>query len=136
MKHNELGIKVLSYFYLCLVFFYAFPLLIFSTQLEIFGQTVKPFLTKIVHLSFVIFFYLLYLAIGSARKAGFRIAVVLHFFFLINSLLILGAKTAILEIKGSKVAVYPDQGPVVLFSILINILIITYLLRKTAKKPL
>ena len=127
MRSNKLGRKALSYFYLCLVFFYSLPLFIFSTQLVIFGQIITPFVAKIIHSGSILVFYFLYRAIARASKPGLRIAAVLHTVFLVNSLLILGAKAPILEIRGIRAGVYIGESLVIALNVIINILIITYL---------
>lgn len=128
MRSNKLGIKALSYFYLCLVFFYVLPLFIFSTQLLIFGQIANPFLTKIIHVVSIVFFYFLYMLVRRLKKTGLLMAVALHTIFFVNSIFILSAKTPILEIKGRNAGVSVYEGHFLLASIIINILIIIYLL--------
>jgi len=125
-------IKVLSYFYLCLIFFYSFPIFIFSTKTVILGRIIDPVLTKTIHVFFIIFFYFLYTAMRDLKRAGLRLAVFLHLVFLFNSILILSGRTPILDIRGLKTGVYACEHLIALGSIFINILIIFYLLRKNS----
>ena len=126
MKINKLGMRVLSYFYLCLVFFYVLPLFIFSTQLLIFGKIISSFLSKSIHGLFMVFFYFLYWALARVSKTGLRMAAILHTVFLVNSFFILSGKTPILEIRGMRSGPYSGESLTIILNIIINISIIAY----------
>ena len=130
MKDKKLGIKALAYFYLCLAFFYTFPIFIFSTQVVIAGWIAGPFLAKAIHACFIGLFFFLYLSMRRAKKTGLRPAIGLHALFFINNILMAFSQVPVLEIKGVKLGSYIQDGPIILLSAAINFLVIAYLLRQ------
>lgn len=130
MEDKKLGIKTLAYFYLCLAFFYTFPIFIFSTQVVIAGRITGPFLAKAIHACFIGLFLFLYLSMRRIKKIGFWPAIGLHSLFFINNILMVFNQVPALEIKGVKLGSYIQDGPIILLSAAINFLVIAYLLRQ------
>ncbi|MDD4182305.1 MAG: hypothetical protein PHT53_00570 [Candidatus Omnitrophica bacterium] len=133
MKHNilsskELGIIILSRFYLFLVILHILSLCAFSTTAYLFGQKITCFSACIATMLFIVFLYFLYDAIKHMRLAGFILALIFQLFFVINNSRIFFGKTPFLDIKGEKAAFPTAEKPIIIVSIIVNILVSSLLI--------
>ena len=130
MKTNDLGIYIISKFYLFLILLYLLPFFVFSTELVILGRSFNASSSTSINISVVIFLFILYWGIDNLKRTGFRMAIIFHSFFMLNCLLMVFGRTPLFYIKGAKEGAYILTTPFILASVFINIVVISYLLFK------
>jgi len=133
MKHKtlsskDLGIIILSKFYLFLAALHLLPLYVFSTTVYLFGQKLNYFPTYLAAALYITFLYFLYDAIRRIKFIGFFLALVFQLVFLINNSQILFDQTPFLDIKGEKIAFLTAEKSIIIVSIIVNILISSLLI--------
>jgi len=128
LSGKDLRIIILSRFYLFLAVLHILPLYVFSTAPYLFGQKLDYFSTLFAAVLYITFLYFLYDAIRHIKLIGFFLALIFQLVFIINTSQILFHKTPLLDIKGEKIAFLMTEKPVMIVSIMVNILISSLLL--------
>ncbi len=127
MKDKQLGIKILSNFYLFLILLYILPAYLFSTQVVFLGRIISPAGQALVNGLSLLFLLFLYFSLKYRKLSGFLGAMILHLLFLLNNLLMFLEKPPILEIEGVTKGDYQLEIFAVSGGIIINLIILVYL---------
>ena len=128
MNKKDLGIVIISRFYIVLIFLYVLPLFLFTTQLNILGRTFSSTTAFIGNMCFIAILWFLYRKIKNTKKIGFWTALIFHTFFIVNSVLMVMESQPLLMIEGIKAATPEGVKPILSVSIILNLIIISYLI--------
>ncbi|MCK9572803.1 MAG: hypothetical protein M0R20_00180 [Candidatus Omnitrophica bacterium] len=123
LSRKDLGIIILSRFYLFLIVLHILPLYVFSTGVYLFGQKLSSFPVVLAIVLFIAFLYFLYDAIWHIKLIGFFLAFIFQLIFVINNSQMLFGKIPLLTIKGEKIAFLAVEKPLVVISIIVNFLL-------------
>ena len=123
LSNKELGIIILSRFYLFLIVLHMLPLCVFSTGAYLFGQKLSSFSALLAIALVIIFLYFLYDAIRHIKLIGFLSALIFQLIFVINNSQMLFGKIPLLSIKGEKIAFLTVERPLIIVSLIVNILL-------------
>jgi len=127
MKEKDLGIGILSKFYIFLMLLHALPLFVFDTRLNICGKVLSATSTFIINILFIALLWFIYVEIKNIKKAGFWAALIFHSTFAINSSFITIGLQPFLMIEGVKPVTSIWLRPISFASIIINFGVIWYL---------
>ena len=127
MKGKDPGIIIIARFYIVLIFLYSLPLFIFATQLNILGKIFSSTAVSIVNICFIALLWFLYRKVKKTEKIGFWGAIIFHSFFIVNSLLMIMDYAPLLMVEGVKTVTPIGVKPVLFGSIIVNLVIISYL---------
>jgi len=130
LKTNELGIYIISKFYLFLIVLYLLPFFVFSAELVILGRSFDEFVSTSVNIIIVLYLLILYWGIDNLKRIGFWPAILFHAFFILNCLLMVFGRTPLFYSKGVVEDVYILITPFVIVSLFINTVVILYLFLK------
>ncbi|UCG34867.1 MAG: hypothetical protein JSW17_05080 [Candidatus Omnitrophota bacterium] len=130
MKVKDLGIRILAKFYIFLIFLHILPLFVFATQLNICGKVLSATNTFIINILFIGLLWFLYVEIKNIKRAGFWVALVFHSLFTVNSTFVTIGLQPILMIEGVRPVTSIWLRPISFASIIINLGVIAYLLRR------
>lgn len=128
LSGKNLGIIILSRFYLFLAVLHLLPLYVFSTAPYLFGRKLSYFSTLSATALYIIFLYFLYDAIRRIKLAGFFLSLLFQLVFIVNTIQILFHKTPFLNIKGEKTALLITEKPIIIISVVVNVLISSLLI--------
>jgi hypothetical protein len=128
LSNKDLGIIILSRFYLFLIVLHMLPLYVFSTGTYLFGQKLSSFPALLAIMLFIIFLYFLYDAIRRIKLIGFFLALIFQLVFVINNSQMLFEKVPFLSIKGEKIAFLTIEKSLIIVSVIVNVLVSSLLI--------
>lgn len=123
LSNKELGIIILSRFYLFLIVLHILPLCVFSTSVYLFGHKQGSLSTLLTAIAFILFLYFLYDAIRHIKLIGFFLALIFQLFFAINNIQMLFDRIQFLSIRGERIVFLTVEKSAVAISIFVNILV-------------
>jgi len=130
LRTKELGIYSISRFYLFLIFFCLLGYLLFSTELVVFNRPLSSIPSTALSIVFLTYLFFTHRWLSGLRKKGLWMALSLHILFAINSVLIVCYRDPIVLIRGMAKGDTALVRPFVFASIILNIIIMSYLTDK------